>query len=181
MSTPALPLEILRKLGANRWAVPVMAHLSREGGARFATIARRYAMSHHSLARTLEHLRDCGWVVPNAGYGHPLRPEYLLSEAGLPVGALSERVMAGREQLGLSVADLPRWGLPVVAGLNVEWNRFGELQTRLAPVTPRALSQTLQTMIGHDLVRRRLEDRFPPVPLYGLTGRGQDLAGALLE
>jgi DNA-binding HxlR family transcriptional regulator len=35
-------------------------------------------------------------------------------------------------------------------------------------------------MIGHDLVRRRLEDRFPPLPLYGLTGRGQDLAGALM-
>jgi DNA-binding HxlR family transcriptional regulator len=35
-------------------------------------------------------------------------------------------------------------------------------------------------MIGHDLVKRRLEDRFPPVALYGLTGRGQDLAGSIL-
>lgn len=179
MSTPVVPVEMLRSLGANRWALPVMAMLSREGGARFAVIARRYAMSHHSLTRCLAHLRAEGWVIPNPGYGHPLRPEYLLSEAGMPVGVLCERIMAGRERLRLAAIDLPRWGLPVVAGLAPEWSRFGELQARLAPVTPRALSQTLQTMIGHDLVRRRLEDRFPPLPLYGLTGRGKDLAEAL--
>jgi DNA-binding HxlR family transcriptional regulator len=88
--------------------------------------------------------------------------------------------MAERTRLGLSATDLPRWGLPLVAGLAPEWSRFGELQTRLSPVTPRALSQTLQTMIGQDLVQRRLEDRFPPVALYGRTGRGRDLAGAIL-
>lgn len=180
MSTPVIPVEILRSLGANRWALPVMAILSREGGARFAVIARRYAMSHHSLTRCLDHLRGCGWVMPNPGHGHPLRPEYLLSEGGCIVGALCERILDERERLGLAAADLSRWSLPLVASLVPEWSRFGELQARLAPVTPRALSQTLQTMIGHDLVRRRLEDRFPPLPLYGLTGRGQGLARALM-
>jgi DNA-binding HxlR family transcriptional regulator len=34
-------------------------------------------------------------------------------------------------------------------------------------------------MIGQDLVARRLEDRFPPVALYGLTGRGTELAEAV--
>jgi DNA-binding HxlR family transcriptional regulator len=179
MSTPIAPVDVLRSLGANRWALPVMALLNRGGGARFVVIARHLAISPHSLTRCLAHLRDCGWVMPNPGHGHPLRPEYLLAEAGRPVGALSERIMEERARLGLVAADLPRWSLPLVAGLAPEWSRFGELQTRLAPVTPRALSQTLQTMIGQDLVARRLEDRFPPLPLYGLTGRGRDLAGAL--
>jgi DNA-binding HxlR family transcriptional regulator len=180
MSTPASPAESLRALGANRWAIPVMALLSRQDGARFAVVARAFGLSHHSLTRCLAYLRECGWVIPNPGHGHPLRPEYLLSEAGRPVGALCERILESRERLGLSASDLPRWGLPLVAGLAPDWSRFGELQTRLAPVTPRALSQALQTMIGHDLVKRRLEDRFPPVALYGLTGRGQDLAGTIL-
>lgn len=178
MSTPIIPPEILRALGGNRWTVPVMALLSRDEGARFAVIARAFALSHNSLTRCLAYLRETGWVIPNPGHGHPLRPEYLLSEAGKPVGALCERLQVQREKLELAAADLPRWSLPVVAGLP-DWTRFGELQTRLAPVTPRALSQTLQAMIGQDLVKRRLEDRFPPVALYGLTGRGQDLAGAL--
>lgn len=179
VSTFPIPPEILRALGGNRWAVPVMALLSRDGGARFAVIARAFDLSHHSLVRCLEYLRTSGWVIPNPGHGHPLRPEYLLSESGRPVGALCERIAAQRDRLKLAATDLPRWSLAVTAGLAPDWTRFGELQTRLNPVTPRALSQTLQTMIGHDLVKRRLEDRYPPVALYGLTGRGQDLAGAL--
>ncbi|MET0308569.1 MAG: winged helix-turn-helix transcriptional regulator [Sphingomonas sp.] len=174
-----VPDDALRALGINRWAAPVMALLSRDGGARFAVIAHSFGLSHHSLTRCLTYLRECGWVVPNPGHGHPLRPEYLLSEAGRPVGALCERIMAARERLDLSTTDLPRWGLPLVAGLALDWSRFGELQARLAPVTPRALSQTLQAMIGQDLVGRRIEDRFPPVALYGLTGRGRDLVGAI--
>lgn len=181
MSTTAIPPEILRSLGGNRWAVPVMALLSRERGARFAVMARAFGLSHHSLTRCLAYLRAAGWLVPNPGHGHPLRPEYLLSEDGRPVGALCERIAEQRERLKLAAADLPRWSLPVVAGLAPDWTRFGQLQGRLTPVTPRALSLTLQAMIGHDLVKRRLEDRYPPVALYGLTGRGQDLAGAIAE
>lgn len=179
MSTAGVPIEVLRSLGANRWALPVMALLSREGGARFAAIARRLAISPHSLTRCLDHLRDCGWVVPNSGHGHPLRPDYLPSDAGRAVGALCERVMDERERLELGAADLSRWSLPLVASLSPEGSRFCELQERLAPVTPRALSQTLQGMIGQQLVTRRLEDRFPPLPLYGLSPRARDLAAAL--
>lgn len=178
MSTP-LDAAALKTLTAHRWAMPVMALLAREKGSRFAVIAARFGLSSHSLTRCLQHLRESGWVIPNPGHGHPLRPEYVLTEAGQAVGGACERIMETRRRLGLEAADLPRWGLPVVAGMGEEWTRFGMLQSRLAPVTPRALSMTLQAMIGQDLVRRRLEDRFPPVPLYGLTGRGQDLAGAL--
>ncbi|WP_158298949.1 winged helix-turn-helix transcriptional regulator [Sphingomonas psychrotolerans] len=179
MSTAIIPDEVLRNLCANRWALPVMALLSREGGSRFAVIGRHYAMSPHSLTRCLEHLRSRGWVIPNPGHGHPLRPEYLLSETGRVAGALSERIMDERRRQGIGIADLPRWSLPLVVGLAPEWSRFGELQARLTPVTPRALSQTLQTMIGRDLVTRRLEGSFPPLPLYGLSGRGKDLAAAM--
>lgn len=178
MSTP-LDETLLRTLTAHRWAMPVMALLAQEKGSRFAVIATRFGLSSHSLTRCLQHLRESGWVIPNPGHGHPLRPEYVLTETGHAAGAACVRIMDARRKLGLEAADLPRWGLPVVAGMDIDWSRFGMLQSRLAPVTPRALSMTLQAMIGHDLVKRRLEDRFPPVPLYGLTGRGQDLAGAM--
>jgi DNA-binding HxlR family transcriptional regulator len=172
-------------LGGNRWAIPVMALLSREGGARFAVMARALGpsdqgLSHHSLTRCLAYLRESGWVIPNPGHGHPLRPEYLLSEAGRPVGAMCERVMAERTRLSLAPEDLSRWSLPLVAGLTPDWARFGAIQAQLDPITPRALSLTIKTSIGQDLVRRRVEDLYPPVALYGLTGRGQDLAGAIL-
>ncbi|MEP9358436.1 winged helix-turn-helix transcriptional regulator [Sphingomonas sp. KR3-1] len=165
---------------SNRWAIPVLALLSREQGSRFAVIARAFGLSHNSLTRCLALLKDAGWVIPNPGHGHPLRPEYILSEPGRPVAAYCERIEAARVRLKLADAGLPRWSLPLVAGMGPDWTRFGELQTRLAPVTPRALSATLKAVIDEELVRRKLEDRYPPLPLYALTGKGQDLAGALL-
>ncbi len=178
-STPPSPPQLLRMLEANRWAIPVLALLSREQGSRFAVIARAFDLSHNSLSRCLAYLKECGWVIPNPGHGHPLRPEYLLSEAGRPVGALCERIEATRTRLHLATGDLPRWSLPLVAGLGPDWTRFGEIQARLAPVTPRALSTSLKAVIDEALVDRRLEDRYPPLPLYALTGRGQELAAAL--
>ncbi|MDG2533181.1 winged helix-turn-helix transcriptional regulator [Sphingomonas sp. HITSZ_GF] len=178
-STPSSPAQLLRMLEANRWAIPVLALLSREQGSRFAVIARALDLSHNSLTRCLAWLKESGWVIPNPGHGHPLRPEYLLSEAGRPVGALCERIEETRHRLRLGTGDLPRWSLPLVAGMGAEWTRFGEIQARLAPVTPRALSTTLKAVIDETLVQRRLEDRYPPLPLYALTGRGTELAAAL--
>lgn len=179
VNDPVISPAVLQLLGASRWAIPILALLSREQGARFAVIERRFGLSRNSLTRTLAYLREQGWVMPNPGHGHPLRPEYVLTDAGRAIGAACERIENVRIRLGLKAPDLSRWTLPVAGGLEDEWTRFNALQTRLAPVTPRALSLTLQTMIGQDLVRRRLEDRFPPVPLYGLTGRGAELAGAV--
>lgn len=171
--------QLLRTLESSRWAIPVLALLHREQGSRFAVMARAFDLSHNSLARCLAWLKECGWVLPNPGHGHPLRPEYVLSEAGRPVAALCARIEEVRTRLKLGAGELPRWSLPLVAGLGPDWTRFGELQARLAPVTPRALSTTLKAVIDEELVRRRLEDRYPPLPLYALTGKGQELAAAL--
>ena len=171
--------QLLRTLESSRWAIPVLALLHRERGSRFAVMARAFGLSHNSLARCLAWLRECGWVLPNPGHGHPLRPEYVLSEAGRPVAALCAQIEEARARLRLGAGGLPRWSLPLVAGLGPDWTRFGELQARLAPVTPRALSTTLKAVIDEELVRRRLEDRYPPLPLYALTGKGQELAVAL--
>ena len=43
----------------------------------------------------------------------------------------------------------------------------------------RTLSLTLKQMLSVDLVARTLKDEFPPVAIYGLTGRGHRLAVAL--
>jgi DNA-binding HxlR family transcriptional regulator len=182
LAMESMPLECvppLRMLEANRWAIPVLALLHREQGSRFAVIARAFGLSHNSLTRCLVHLKACGWVIPNPGHGHPLRPEYVLTEGGLAVGALCGQIETARARLKLGTGDLPRWSLPLVAGLGPDWTRFGEIQARLAPVTPRALSTTLKAVIDEALVRRKLEDRYPPLPLYALTGKGQELAAAL--
>ncbi|WP_164523713.1 winged helix-turn-helix transcriptional regulator, partial [Sphingomonas koreensis] len=135
MNDPVLSPAVLQLLSASRWAIPVLALLSREQGSRFAVIERRFGLSRNSLTRTLAYLREQGWVMPNPGYGHPLRPEYVLSDAGRAIGAACERIEGVRIRLGLEAPDLSRWTLPVAGGLEDEWTRFNALQTRLAPVT----------------------------------------------
>ena len=161
------------------WLAPLMAHLSSEKGSRFAVMLARLGLSRSVLTASLAQLQEAGWVQRNPGHGHPLRPEYLLTEAGAPIAAFAERVMAQRRQLGLEPEQLPRWSLPLVAGLAGRDARFSALRETLRPVTPRALSLTLKQMIATELVDRTLEDRFPPIALYGHTPRGARLAEAM--
>lgn len=169
----------LRTLTSGRWLAPLLAQIEAEGGARFAVMLARLGLSSSALAASLRALQEAGWLRRNPGHGHPLRPEYVLTAKGAPIAAFAGRVMAERARLGLEPGQLPRWSLPIVARLGGEQARFSALRTALRPVTPRALSLTLKQMLSARLIDRRLEDAFPPIALYGLTGRGERLAAAM--
>jgi DNA-binding HxlR family transcriptional regulator len=87
--------------------------------------------------------------------------------------------MEQRRNLGLDHGCLGRWSLPLVARLDRRWAQFSWLQAQLSPISPRSLSLGLKQLLEVGLVDRRLEDAFPPKPLYGLTTRGQRLARAM--
>ncbi|MGF7149052.1 DNA-binding HxlR family transcriptional regulator [Sphingomonas zeicaulis] len=171
----------LQILSVNRWAMPLMAALDAAGGIRFAVAEMRLAAPRNSLSRAFDHVIAAGWVIRNPGHGHPLRPEYLLADAGRPIAGAAARVMHERAAQGLSPADLGRWTLPLVVGIAGEERRFGDLLTRLAPVTPRALSLAIKQGMAVSLIARDLRPAsFPPLPLYVLTRRGGALAEALM-
>jgi DNA-binding HxlR family transcriptional regulator len=167
------------KLTAGRWLVPLMAHVGAEQGSRFAVMLARLGLSRSALAASLELLQRAGWLARNPGHGHPLRPEYVLTPAGLPIAAFCRNVMAQRERLGLEPDQMPRWSLPVIARLDPDPARFSALRTALLPVSPRALSLTLKQLLATRLIDRALEADFPPTALYGLTSRGARLAEAM--
>jgi len=169
----------LRTLVAGRWLVPLLALVGAEEGARFAVMLARLGLSRSALAASLAHLQEAGWLRHNPGHGHPLRPEYILTAAGAPVAAFCMKVMAERERLGLEPGQMPRWSLPLISTLGRDRARFSALRVSLTPVTPRALSLTLKQMLSVDLIDRALEDEFPPIAIYGLTGRGARLASAM--
>ena len=68
----------------HRWSLPVLAEIGRTRGTRFATLTGRLGVTGESLRRTLAYLQEEGLVERNPGYGHPLRPEYLLTRARTP-------------------------------------------------------------------------------------------------
>ena len=117
----------------------------------------------------------------NPGYGHPMRPEYVLTDAGLAAGAISERLLHTARSLDIESVALQKWSLPVVRVLGGGANRFRAIQADLAPVTARALSLTLKDLGQAAVLSRRIEDGYPPTSLYALTKPGRQLAGLAMD
>jgi DNA-binding HxlR family transcriptional regulator len=172
------PDPLLVQLGSHRWLVPLLADLAAHRGARFVELIHRLALPRDSLARTLEAAATIGWIARNPGHGHPLRPEYILTEAGEAAAARATTIAAAQGAVGLPPGAATRWGLPLVAGIGAGHDRFNALSRLLAPATPRALSQGLAALGKHGLVQRDVLDGRPPTSRYGLTGSGRLLAEA---
>lgn len=169
----------LVRLSAGRWTMPLLGMASAGRGLRFAEAVKTLGLARPIARRTLDELVAEGWLTRNPGHGHPLRPEYVPTTTGAVLGVWCAAVMAERTALGLTPDALTRWTLPVVAEIARGRTRFAEIAAALVPVSPRALSLTLKSGIAAGLIERRLEDGFPPAPLYGLSERGRRLAGVL--
>jgi len=148
----------------NRWSAPVLAQLLRQKGSRFAALSGTLGVGRESLVRTLETLLSLGLVARNPGYGHPLRPEYVLTSRGEDVARRCTRLLAAAENGVL----LRKWSVPVLVALERP-ARFSELRASLPGVTPRALALALKDLQAAGLVKRRLEDAYPPTAIYVAT------------
>jgi DNA-binding HxlR family transcriptional regulator len=165
--------EALGEIGQSRWTAPLLNLLLDRDGARFAEMLVQLGISRDSLVRTLARLIEHGWVMRNPGYGHPLRPEYLLTAQGRDTALLCRGITEACARLDLAAHSLPRWSLPILTTLEGGWTRFSVLKKELAPVTPRALSLNLKFMMEERLVARREEDLPAPAVCYGLALRGR--------
>lgn len=152
----------------HRWAPPALALLGERGGARFVELQRRLAVGRESLRRGLDALIELGLVRSNPGYGHPLRPEYVLTRRGQEPAATIDRLLAAGDT-GLL---LRKWSVPVLAELGAE-RRFSELRGALPGISPRALALTLRQLEQAKLLRREVLPTRPPSTVYRPTARGR--------
>jgi DNA-binding HxlR family transcriptional regulator len=174
-------MSTLVALFHNRWSVPILAELHRQRGSRFVTLTRTLGMSRESLRRTLAALIDGGLVGRNPGYGHPLRPEYVLTTRGERVAARGEPLVELLRQRGLEEVGFKKWSMPVVYALSDEPLRFSELRERLEGISPRALTLALKDLEAARLLDRRVTDDYPPATVYRLTRAGRPLAALLRQ
>lgn len=158
--------ERLVDLFHHRWAAPALALLGERGGARFVELQRKLGVSRESLRRALDGLVELGYVRRNEGYGHPLRPEYLITDAGRGASALAGRVSTSSARDTL----LRKWSVPVLATL-AEPRRYSEIRSALPGVTPRALALALRDLEDAGLVRRDVRPTRPPSTVYRATSR----------
>lgn len=172
------PFDQLVQLTSQRWLVPLLADLAAHGGARFAELLHRLALPRDSLVRTLAAATAQGWVARNSGHGHPLRPEYLITDSGRQLALRAQQIAAAQARLCLPPGSLTRWGLPLAAAIADGHDRFNSLSRRLAPASPRALSQGLLALGKWALIERLVIDSRPPASRYSVTGAGAMLVAA---
>jgi DNA-binding HxlR family transcriptional regulator len=169
----------IARLFHHRWAAPVLAELHRSRGSRFVTLSNRLGLGRESLRRTLGALIDAGLVTKNPGYGHPLRPEYVLTERGREVAPVCARLIAALDRLEANDVGLKKWSMPAVLALAEGECRYSELRKRLPGVTPRALTLALKDLAGAELVERRVTPDYPPATVYRLQPKARPLARIL--
>jgi DNA-binding HxlR family transcriptional regulator len=174
-------LPAIISLFHHRWAVPVIAEVGRTRGSKVITVLHALGVARDSLRRTLLALAEQQLVVRNPGYGHPMRPELVLTPDGERIAAACLEIV--RETQALAVEDLAfqKWSLPVLAALADGAGRFGELKTALAGISPRALTLTLKDLAESGLIVRSVVDGYPPTTVYALTPKAHRLAALVSE
>ncbi|WP_405239255.1 winged helix-turn-helix transcriptional regulator [Lentisalinibacter orientalis] len=167
-----LRLAPLLDLVERRWSIPVLAELHRGSGAKFVTLAHRLDVGRGSLSATLNHLIELGLICRNPGHGHPMRPEYLLTDRGRQAArhcAALARVVGDKD------ADVAyrKWSLPLIAVIGDGRVRFRDLRRSLTGATPRAITLGLKGLIERQWIERSVLDGYPPAAGYYLRAPGK--------
>lgn len=175
-----LTIDHIQRLSRQRWIVPLLAAMATRNGVRFVELLHILSVSRESLSRTLQCALDDGWIARNTGHGHPLRPEYILTDAGIHAAVICSQITAVQSTLKMGPALFSRWSLPLVKVVGEGEKRFSAIARALPDSNPRALSQSLKGLTQHHVLSRDVVDGFPPTSEYDLTSRGHVLASALV-
>ncbi len=153
------------------WALPILSSLHAGVAGRQATLLAATGASRTAFAQSMDHLIKIGLLERNPGYGHPLRPEFRLTESGMTAAAIADKVQRVSKD---DDQDLLRrsWTLPVLTSLQTP-SRFNDIKRNLQTITDRALSQSLKSMEVRSWVHRSVDETArPPRSIYSAVNTG---------
>lgn len=164
-------IEVFVNTTSRAWAIPILSSLHAGISGRQAPLLAATGASRTAFAQSMDHLISIGLLERNPGYGHPLRPEFRLTELGVSAAALANRIQsvtAERDQ------DLLRrsWTLPVLTAIHRP-SHFNDIKRNLRTISDRALSQSLKTMEMRSWVHRHIDEAArPPRSIYCAVNTG---------
>jgi len=158
----------------------ILALLSGGVPGRQAPLLAACGASRNAFGQSMDHLIDLGLVERNPGHGHPLRPEFRLTELGQAIGKSCKRIKAMTPDPAAAAVLRRSWTVPVLA-ISQEPTRFGALRHALTPITDRALTQTLRNLQDQGWMDRRIDPDARIIrPLYQAANAGQVIGRAVV-
>lgn len=159
-----------------RWAIPVISELQKSSGAKFVTMQKRLGVSPDALRRSLDYLIAANLIQVNSGYGHPMRPEYILSKGGQAYGSCSAGLYSELQKQSVEQLCLKKWSIPALVGIEAGHSRFNDIKRLLPGATSRAVTQALKNLTHEGLLIRIVTDDYPPAVNYKTSKRGNRIA-----
>ncbi len=167
-----MDIRLLVKITSRAWALDILAHMHRGVRGRQAALLTATGAGRTAFGASLAHVLELGLLMRNPGHGHPLRPEFVLSEQGAVVAEMAHKVL--EEASDEVAAKLMRksWTVPILA-LARQPQRFSELRAALGGITDRALSTSLQALEAQGWVAREIDlSERVPFPTYQAVNAG---------
>jgi DNA-binding HxlR family transcriptional regulator len=118
-------------------------------------------------------------VRRNPGYGHPLRPEYVLTARGAALGPRCARLWEAIERRDLTDVCLRKWSLAVLLTIAGGASRFSEIEAEVPNASPRAVTLAIKDLEAAGMIDRRVQKGYPPKAAHQITASGRSLIAPL--
>ncbi len=166
-----MDIDQLVNVTARAWALPILASLHSGVPGRQASLLSATGASRTAFGQSMDHLLEIRLIERNPGHGHPLRPEFRLTQQGKRAAAIAHKIRSITQDDDQALLRRT-WTLPILATLHRP-RFFNEIGRDLGPITDRALSQSLKSMEAKNWVSRTIsETARPPRSLYSAVNSG---------
>lgn len=174
-----MDIRLLVNLTSKAWSLKILALLHSGVPGRQAPLIAASTASRSSFASSLEHLFQLGLLERNPGHGHPLRPEFRLTQSGKLVAATASRILDVVPDEDAFAVVRRNWAVPILAVTETP-QRFKTIKSGLGPVTDRALSKSLCLLEDQEWLRRDIDlSGRSPFPTYHAVNAGREINRAI--
>jgi DNA-binding HxlR family transcriptional regulator len=173
-----MDINTLVKVTSRAWSLNILALMHGGTPGRPTSLLAASGAGRTAFTQSLAHLVELGLLERNPGHGHPLRPEYRLTQYGAEVAAIAGKIKMAVPKV-CDLALLRRaWAIPVLI-VTQQPRYFTDIKNELASISDRALSQSLKQLQAQHWLQREIDtSNHTPRPLYQATNVGAQIGKA---